>query len=96
MNIGPNENLLSILKPNGAVIILDEFTFHPKNFNLVQLRHVVADLVCLLKAIFFFVPFYQIFLQAQRSKIVIYLIVRLGFIYGCIKADDDGRSAADL
>ena len=70
-HIGAYPNIRAILKPDGAVEVLDELTLHPEDLQLVELADVVADLVGLLQTVPFLVVLYQLLVFTQRSEVVL-------------------------
>ena len=53
VHIRPYVDIRGILEPNSSMVVFGKFTFHPQDFYLMELAHIVAVFVNLLEAIFF-------------------------------------------
>ena len=82
-------DIRGILEPDGAVLVLDEFTFHSNNFVLVEFRDVVADFVDLLQTISLFIMADEIDVFSNGPEIVTYLIIYILSVDVSVKFDGD-------
>ena len=94
--IRSNPNVWYVLEPYGAVIVLDELTFHSEDFILVKFRNVVAHLVRLLQAVRLFIVSDEIHVFSECSEIILDSFIDIFLIDMGIEFHSDGVATSNL